>query len=81
MHWITLDPWADGCNSVDIAFKNRHMPEFIPGRLTRIDEKEYIIESDRKIQGIAPGQFTSIYSPDNSLCFGSGVITGRIVTL
>lgn len=81
MHWITLDPWADGCNSVDIAFKNRHMPEFIPGRLTRIDEKEYIIESDRKIQGIAPGQFTSIYSPDNSLCFGSGVITGRNVTL
>ncbi|MDE5686340.1 MAG: tRNA 2-thiouridine(34) synthase MnmA [Paramuribaculum sp.] len=81
MHWITLDPWADECRSVEIAFKNRHMPEFIPGRLTRIDGKEYIIESDRKIQGIAPGQFTSIYSPDNRLCFGSGVITGRNVTL
>ncbi len=81
MHWITLDPWADECRSVEIAFKNRHMPEFIPGRLTRIDGNEYVIESDRKIQGIAPGQFTSIYSPDNRLCFGSGVITGRNVTL
>ncbi len=81
MHWITIDPWADECRSVEIAFKNRHMPEFIPGRLTRINSKEYVIESDRKIQGIAPGQFTSIYSPDNRLCFGSGVITGRNVTL
>lgn len=77
MHWITLDPWAEECQSAEIAFKNRHSPEFIAGRLTRIADMEYVIESDTRIQGIAPGQFTSIYSPDRRLCYGSGIITGR----
>ena len=77
MHWITLDPWAEDCQSAEIAFKNRHSPEFIAGRLTRIADREYVIESDTRIQGIAPGQFTSIYSPDRRLCYGSGIITGR----
>lgn len=77
MHWITLDPWAEKCQSAEIAFKNRHSPEFIAGRLTRIADREYVIESDTRIQGIAPGQFTSIYSPDRRLCYGSGIITGR----
>lgn len=26
MHWITLDPWAEKCQSAEIAFKNRHSP-------------------------------------------------------
>ena len=77
MHWITLDPWGEECQSAEIAFKNRHSPEFIAGRLTRIADREYVIESDTRIQGIAPGQFTSIYSPDRRLCYGSGIITGR----
>lgn len=77
MHWITLDPWGEECQSAEIAFKNRHSPEFIAGRLTRIADREYVIESDTRIQGIAPGQFTSIYSPARRLCYGSGIITGR----
>lgn len=77
MHWITLDPWADSCNGVEIAFKNRHSPEFLSGKLTKLDDGEYIVESYEKVQGIAPGQFTSIYSPDRKLCYGSGIITGR----
>ncbi|MCM1348126.1 MAG: tRNA 2-thiouridine(34) synthase MnmA [Firmicutes bacterium] len=81
MHWITLDPWPAECSGVEIAFKNRHSPEFMPGRLTRVAEREYVVESDKKVQGIAPGQFTSIYSPDCKLCYGSGVITGRNVQL
>lgn len=81
MHWITFDPWPQECNSVEVAFKNRHSPEFLPGRLSRISNGEYVVQSDRKVQGIAPGQFTSIYSPDLKLCYGSGIITGRNVTL
>ncbi len=77
MHWITLDPWPQQCDGVRIAFKNRHSPEFIDGQLTRLGPAEYVIESDTKVQGIAPGQFTSVYSPDRRICYGSGVITGR----
>lgn len=77
MHWITKDPWPGDCRNVEIKFKNRHTPEFTPGRLTKLGEREYLVESSEKIQGIAPGQFTAIYSPDNKLCYGSGIITGR----
>lgn len=77
MHWITLDPWAESCDGVEITFKNRHTPEFIPGRLTRLGEREYVIESDLKVQGIAPGQFAVIYDRNSNLCYGSGIITGR----
>lgn len=81
MHWITLDPWPGECDAVDITFKNRHMPDFISGKLTRTGAGEYVVESSRDVQGVAPGQFTSIYTPDGKICYGSGVITGRAVTL
>lgn len=77
--FITLDPW-DGkpCDGVDITFKNRHMPDFITGHLTRLEGNgRYIIESDRKVQGIAPGQFAVIYDSASHRCLGSGVITGQ----
>lgn len=77
MHWITLDPWGDECTAVDVVFKNRHSPEFLKGKLTRVAPREYVVESETKVQGIAPGQFTSIYSPDARICYGSGIITGR----
>ncbi len=81
MHWITADPWPEECSGAAITFKNRHSPEFIGGKLTRIAPGEYLVESENKVQGIAPGQFTSIYTPDRRICLGSGVITGRNVTL
>lgn len=77
MHWLTEDPWREACENVEITFKNRHTPEILHGRLTRLDEGEYVIESERRVQGIAPGQFAVIYTPDHSICLGSGVITGR----
>lgn len=79
MHWITRDPWPDDCTGVEICFKNRHSPEFLHGSLTRLSDGEYIIESREKVQGIAPGQFAVIYSPDSHICYGSGIITGRPV--
>ena len=74
MHFITLDPWQKRCEGEKIMFKNRHSPDFLPGRLSRTPSGDYLIESDVKVQGIAPGQFTSIYTPDSNICLGSGII-------
>lgn len=79
MHFISGDPWENGCDSVEITFKNRHMPNFLPARLTHLGGMEYVIESQEKVQGIAPGQFAVIYDKDSKLCYGSGIITGQNV--
>lgn len=70
MHWITKNPGL-----TDICFKNRHTPEFLNAKLTQIDDRRFTIESEQKVQGIAPGQYAVIYSPDRKICYGSGVIT------
>jgi tRNA-specific 2-thiouridylase len=77
MHFISGNPWEGNCNSVEITFKNRHMPNFIPARLTHLGNMEYLIESEEKVQGIAPGQFAVIYDKYKQLCYGSGIITGQ----
>lgn len=79
MHWITENPFC--CNasanstSIEVSFKTRHTPEFFSGKLTRETEGGYVLESDKDVQGIAPGQFAIIYSPDRELCLGSGMIS------
>lgn len=70
MHWISGDPGLE-----QVAFKTRHSPEFHHGRLQRHDDGSLTIRSEQDIQGIAPGQFAIIYSPDCRLCFGSGLIS------
>ncbi len=77
MHFISGNPWEGNCNSVEITFKNRHMPNFLPARLTHLGNMEYLIESEEKVQGIAPGQFAVIYDKNKNLCYGSGIITGQ----
>lgn len=82
--FLTVDPWAGtDCNGAEITFKNRHMPEFITARLTRLDDApgEYIIESDRPVQGIAPGQFAVLYDRQAHRCLGSGIISTPADTL
>ena len=79
MHFISDNPWEGVSDTVDITFKNRHMPEFLRGKLTHLGGMEYVIESENKVQGIAPGQFAVIYDPTSHLCYGSGVITGQKV--
>lgn len=81
MHWITRNPMNDDQQTMNIAFKNRHMPEFISGKLIHLSENEYVIESDRQVQGIAPGQFAVIYDSCGKICYGSAVITGRNVVI
>ncbi len=77
--FLTIDPWKDtDCTDVEITFKNRHMPDFIPATLTRLGaDGEYIISSSRPVQGIAPGQFAVLYDIDAHRCLGSGVISGQ----
>lgn len=77
MHWITRDPWQETeCRDARITFKNRHTPEFTSATLTALDTPgDYIVKSDSKIQGIAPGQFAVIYDEQKRICLGSGVIT------
>ena len=70
--FITEDPWGEFAGEKEITFKIRHTPEFTPGR-RRIGDL-YRIESDQKIQGIAPGQYGVIYDKEHRLCFGSGMI-------
>ena len=81
MHFITRDPWGEQCRSVPVMFKNRHSPDFLPGSITRVDNDEYVLESDVPVQGIAPGQFGVVYDRDARKCYGSGIITGRNVVL
>lgn len=79
MHFITADPWGDNAaDGVRVTFKNRHTPEFLPGTLRSMPgtNGEYILQSDVKVQGIAPGQFAAIYDPEHTICYGSGIITG-----
>ncbi|MBO5780583.1 MAG: tRNA 2-thiouridine(34) synthase MnmA [Muribaculaceae bacterium] len=76
MHFITENPWEGITTEIPITFKNRHMPEFFPATLRHVGDDEYIITSERLVQGIAPGQFAVIYDPEAHTCFGSGIIYG-----
>ena len=73
-NFITENPWSDFTDPVDITFKIRHTPEFTKGKLYNEGNGSYRIESEDKIQGIAPGQYGVIYDTDHRICYGSGVI-------
>jgi tRNA-specific 2-thiouridylase len=75
-HFITEQPWSDAAVTagVEVRFKIRHVPELTHGRLVREANDCWHLYSDDKINGVAPGQFCVIYSPDGRLCYGSGEI-------
>ena len=62
--FITEDPWGEFEDEKEITFKIRHTPDFTHGRIRRIGDL-YRIESDNKIQGIAPGQYGVVYDKDH----------------
>lgn len=59
---------------VEVRFKIRHTPEFHPGRLRLLPDGLVEIESDDRIQGIAAGQYATIYDKDAHLVVASGMI-------
>lgn len=75
IHFITENPWGERLSDigVDITFKIRHTPEFTNGHLTRVGDG-FLIDSEKPIQGIAPGQYGVIYTADKRICLGSGII-------
>jgi len=75
MHWITTDPFATGQESLLVTFKTRHTPEFLSGNIIRDSQGGFTVKSDADVQGIAPGQYVIIYTPDRRLCLGSGMIS------
>lgn len=81
MHFISCDPWNGSSEPQEIKFKNRHAPEFMSATITRINDREYVIDSRDRVQGIAPGQFGVIYDATGRLCYGSGIITGQDIIL
>lgn len=78
-NWITPSPFItelteNKSSGAVISFKTRHSPDFLPGVLISGPEGLYI-RSEVDVQGIAPGQFAVIYTPDKKLCLGSAMIT------
>lgn len=78
MHFISRNPWDEKLQEegIDITFKNRHMPSFLHGHIRQLpdDPDRYIIDSAEQIQGVAPGQFVTLYDKESHLCYGSGII-------
>lgn len=80
MHWITCNPFhllpatAAALTSLPVLFKIRHVAELRSGQLTRLSDGGYHLRMAEKTNGVAPGQFCVIYSPDGRLCLGSGEI-------
>lgn len=74
-NWISVNtfPGDEDCE-LPVSFKTRHTPEFFTGTLVKDGEGLRVI-SDKDVQGIAPGQFAIIYTPDRELCLGSAMIT------
>ena len=78
-NWITMSPFEfyeeESSGIVEVAFKTRHTPEFLDGRLIRDRNGDLHIESKSDVQGIAPGQFAIVYTKDRKLCLGSAMIS------
>ena len=84
-HFITENPFEDeafkqdvqmtaGNPSMRVTFKIRHTPEYLGGVLSLKEDGRWFLKADRKIHGVAPGQFCVVYEKDHHLCFGSGEI-------
>ena len=76
-HYLSGDIWGD-FDSVEVKFKIRHTPEFATGTLSRREDPFYgpiyHLSSETKIQGIAAGQYATIYDKEAHLVVASGMI-------
>ncbi len=71
--YLSADIWGDFAEQ-EIKFKIRHTPEFHPGVLRRLPDGLMEIASEDRIQGIAAGQYATIYDNDAHLVVASGMI-------
>ncbi len=68
------NPESPDCQEREIKFKIRHTPEFHQGHLSRLPDGLVRLQSDDPIQGIAAGQYATIYDKDAHLVVASGMI-------
>ena len=59
---------------MDVKFKIRHTPEFHQGHLSPTPGGLVQIDSDDRIQGIAAGQYATVYDNDAHLVIATGMI-------
>ena len=57
-----------------VTFKIRHTPDCLTGCLINTIGGEWKLMADKKIHGVAPGQFCVVYDENHHLCIGSGEI-------
>ena len=75
-NWISYNPFDSESTEIEIAFKIRHVPEFLYGKLIKDDLFNGLkLISNQNVQGIAPGQYAIFYSTDKKFCLGSALIT------
>lgn len=77
MHFITANPWENDSEELPhkITFKIRHTPEYFNANIQKTPKGVWEIQAEKKIHGVAPGQFCVIYDSEHKLCFGSGEIS------
>ncbi len=72
-NFLTCNPWENQM-AMRITFKIRHTPEFHKATLKRTSDNAFTVLSDDLIQGVAPGQFCTVYDEEHHKCIGSGEI-------
>ncbi len=72
-HYLSADIWGD-IEGREVKFKIRHTPEFATGHLATNPDGTVTIHSAVPIQGIAAGQYATIYDTDAHLVVASGTI-------
>ena len=76
-HWLTCSPFAGEGQTLDVAVKIRHTPEFTAARATLLADGSLDIVCSRPLQGVAPGQFAVLYDSACHRCYGSAEIRLR----
>lgn len=72
--YLSKDIWGN-FDAQRVKFKIRHTPEFAQGVLSPADNGNFLLHSEIPIQGIAPGQFATLYDDDAHLVVASGTIS------
>lgn len=74
-HYLSKDLWGSRPDGVEVQFKIRHTPEFTCGILSTNSEGVVHLTSCNRLQGIAAGQYATIYDSDAHLVVASGMIS------
>lgn len=76
MNFISREPLPPDEQQMEVTLKVRHTPTFTHGTLERCADGSYRVHADEPIQGVAAGQFCTLYDTEANLCYGCGQIVG-----